>query len=269
MNKIILSILFLLIIPFAGVLSGCGATSGGVGSIKSNNPQSAEMSLILQKKTISYADIKIINKLVGEHAAFNIADLRRLIRDYRGNKGKYIPGHTNYKNHFLPVSADIERIGALAYVVNKILKNYKNVYDNINAQGQHYQTALFIACRLHETRIINALLKDKKINIHITSLGHMINMTDHTLGYPINGFPLWTVVSMYPIRAYEFSSTAHYVSGVYTIKYPKGLCKGYKKSTWKTSNYSFIDDCESNPTVISDQPLLSGGFGHPVGYSVY
>lgn len=242
MKKIILSIFILSIIPL--IMSGCAATSG---NIKSNNP---EMSAILHRKIISFSDIKIINKLIDKHVSFTVADLRVLIRDYRGNVRKSVSNNTNLNHHFLPINAKIKRVRFLAQVVSKILKNYQNVYNNINAQGRHYQTALFIACRLGERPVINALLKDKKINVHITSLGHMINITDYTAGQEENGFPLWTVVSMFPVRAYELN----FLGGKrYTI--PRGLCKGYKdvvsSDGFLAYPESFYDDCDGNPTYIS------------------
>ena len=207
MKKIILSVLFLVVVSFAGNCYASGIQS------------------ILQKKIINYSDIKIINKLVNEHAPFSVADLRRLIRDYRGNKGKYISGHTNYNHHFLPVSANIERERALAYIVYKILKNYPNVYNNINNQGRHYQTALFIACRLHLNKVILALLKDKKINTQITSLGHLKS----NLGYNKSAYfnewgvylPKIAVVSLYPITAYDFIPPFNRIVG-------NAICKTFK-----------------------------------------
>jgi hypothetical protein len=59
---------------------------------------------------------------------------------------------------------------ALAKLVYKILKKYKNVYKDINKQGRHYQTALYIAASEDMPHTVYILLTDKDIKPTVTSI---------------------------------------------------------------------------------------------------
>lgn len=63
----------------------------------------------------------------------------------------------------------------LAMFVYKVLKAYPSIYNNINAQGRHYQTALYIASARSEAHVVYLLLTDKYINPAITTIsdGHV------------------------------------------------------------------------------------------------
>ena len=58
----------------------------------------------------------------------------------------------------------------LAMFVYKILKAFPDIWKNINAQGRHYQTALYIASARSEAHVVFLLLTDKYINPTITSI---------------------------------------------------------------------------------------------------
>ena len=58
---------------------------------------------------------------------------------------------------------------ALSNFVKKLL-TLNNIYNNINSQGQHYETALYIAVAKMEYRTALVLLTDKNINPNITCL---------------------------------------------------------------------------------------------------
>ena len=58
---------------------------------------------------------------------------------------------------------------AFANFVKRLL-TLNNIYNNINSQGQHYETALYIATAKMEYRTALVLLTDKNINPNITCL---------------------------------------------------------------------------------------------------
>ena len=56
----------------------------------------------------------------------------------------------------------------LAELVYHILRHYPNIYKNINAQGNHYQNALWIAADRGLFHTIFVLMKDKNLKYNIT-----------------------------------------------------------------------------------------------------
>ena len=145
-----------------------------------------------------------------KHKHFSMHDLRELLRNYRGNPPivfliRQMRGNYNYypakdsrciyyqyllknnkivkqktepvcKNYFSLLNpkhyihrTSIYHEKALANFVKRLL-TLNNIYNNINSQGQHYETALYIAVAKAEYRIALVLLTDKDINPNITCL---------------------------------------------------------------------------------------------------
>ncbi|RZV40271.1 MAG: hypothetical protein EVJ48_01895 [Candidatus Acidulodesulfobacterium acidiphilum] len=71
-------------------------------------------------------------------------------------------------DNFIPVSM-VYHGRALANFVKRLL-TLNNIYNNINSQGQHYETALYTAVVKTEYRTALVLLTDKNINPNITCL---------------------------------------------------------------------------------------------------
>jgi hypothetical protein len=90
--------------------------------------------------------------------------------EYHPNRNANI-AYTFYSgsiNNFIPTSM-VYHGRALANFVKKLL-TLNNIYNNINSQGQHYETALYTAVVKTEYRTALVLLTDKNINPNITCL---------------------------------------------------------------------------------------------------
>lgn len=77
-------------------------------------------------------------------------------------------GHFSILKHYIHRTS-IYHEKALANFVKRLL-TLNNIYDNINSQGQHYETALYTAIAKREYRTALVLLTDKNINPNITCL---------------------------------------------------------------------------------------------------
>lgn len=181
------------------------------------------VSQIVSKKSITLNDLKILNRLVDSKAHFTVADLRKLLRHYTGtasglNSSFNSIGKTtikikkpqgNYNSNYL------ERYGyangkKLAFFVEKVLKTYPNVYKNINEQGEHYQTVIYIAAARQMTHVLFFLLNDGYINPAITSLSNekiffqtWYKERDDKTGYEIIPWHMGAKNAAFPYQVYQ------------------------------------------------------------------
>ena len=150
------------------------------------NVNAETVKQIVSKKNISYQDLNKLKALVKQKAHFTVADLRKLLRNYAGNsifsgaaafttigkttvKVKKIQG--NYDSGFIR-RGNFEREKSLALLVSDVLKTYPYIYKNINKQGNHYETALYIAAARQMPHVLYYLLNDGYINPAITSISN-------------------------------------------------------------------------------------------------
>jgi len=94
------------------------------------------------------------NKIIKERLGRRYCPARGVMRK-RSFWGKFYPV---YSHLYVKRPAHLKKF---ALLVNKILKKYPSVYKNINSQGRHYQTALYIASARGMTYVVYFLLKDK------------------------------------------------------------------------------------------------------------
>lgn len=112
---------------------------------------------------ISKKDLQMINVMIEKYKSINTSDLRGLLRNYyniAAGKNKFLlkKGHFLYHGR---VGRKNER--GLAILIMSILKNYPNIYKNINSVGAHGETALYIALSRGLIYSAAALLGDKNI----------------------------------------------------------------------------------------------------------
>ena len=150
------------------------------------NVNAETVKQIVSKKNISYQDLNKLNALVKQKAHFTVADLRKLLRNYVGDnlssgaddfnsigktttKIKKIQG--NWNNSYIR-RGSFAKEKSLALLVSDILKTYPYIYKNINKQGNHYETALYIAAARQMPHVLYILLNDGYINPAITSISN-------------------------------------------------------------------------------------------------
>lgn len=86
---------------------------------------------------------------------------------YYGNIGNIPPSNLPMKiNSWLIHRHKAGKV--LAELVYHILRHYPNIYKNINAQGNHYQNALWIAADRGLFHTVFILMKDKNLRYNIT-----------------------------------------------------------------------------------------------------
>ncbi len=180
---------------------------GGSGAAAKNpNPHCVSYQFLLGKKGIVKEKINTLC----------------LSRVYYGSRNWYGAWVKNYLNlsPALP-----KRQKALAKFVYKVLKTFPSVSQNINKQGRHYQTSLYIAAARGESYVVYDLLNDCNINPAITSysVGNVASNSEggalpylnnyqyiwtsyfHKSGpaYAEYKYYTWTTNNVYPIMVYS------------------------------------------------------------------
>jgi hypothetical protein len=162
---------------------------------------------IVSKPVLS-KELKVLSYLIfTKHKNFSMHDLRELLRNYRGGRSidlliseminkklakkliknpkcidyqfvlknnKIVKEKTDMICNFLLGEylsrSHIYHQKVLGNFVQKLLILNNNIYNNINSQGRHLETALYIAAVRREIMVVKALLTDKNVNPRITSI---------------------------------------------------------------------------------------------------